>query len=162
MRGCALITCNLAWLSEWRRSQRGLGRVVVMQVVREAIVCWIINRLLGKLEPNNRQFGMNDRLTDASILSALGRLPEEFRSVVLLADVDATLKFVSADTKLELKRPVKGVFISRDAVARELVKKFDEDEGAKRMQRSELVLKKFGLLDRDFHLRPFMLSLANF
>jgi hypothetical protein len=27
------------------------------------------------------------------------------------------------------------------------------------MERSEIVLKKFGLLDRDFHLRPFLLSL---
>ena len=27
------------------------------------------------------------------------------------------------------------------------------------MQRSELVLKKFGLLDRDFHLKPFLLGL---
>jgi hypothetical protein len=45
------------------------------------------------------------------------------------------------------------------AVAAELRKKFDEDEGAKRMERSELVLKKFGMLDRDFHLRPFLLSL---
>jgi hypothetical protein len=78
---------------------------------------------------------------------------------VLLADIDATLKFVSADTKLEMKRPVKGVFISRDAVAKELRKKLDEDESTKRMERSELVLKKFGLLDRDFHLRPFLLSL---
>ena len=78
---------------------------------------------------------------------------------MLLADIDATLKFVSADTKLELKHPVKGVFISRDAVAKELRKKFDEDEATKRMERSELVLKKFGLLDRDFHLRPFLLSL---
>jgi hypothetical protein len=78
---------------------------------------------------------------------------------VLLADIDATLKFVSADTKLELKRPVKGVFISREAVATELRKKLDEDKDAKRMERSELVLKKFGLLDHDFHLRPFLLSL---
>jgi hypothetical protein len=78
---------------------------------------------------------------------------------VLLNDIDATLKFVSADTKLEMKRPVKGVFVSRDAVAKDLRKKFDEDEGAKRMQRSELVLKKFGLLDRSFDLRPFLLSL---
>ena len=78
---------------------------------------------------------------------------------VLLTDIDATLKFVSADTKLELKRPVKGVFFSRDEVAKDLRKKLDEDEGAKRMQRSELVLKKFGLLDRDFHLQPFLLSL---
>ena len=34
-----------------------------------------------------------------------------------------------------------------------------EDEGTKRMERAELVLKKFGLLDRDFHLRTFLLSL---
>ncbi len=27
------------------------------------------------------------------------------------------------------------------------------------MERAEIVLKKFGLLDRDFHLRPFLLSL---
>ncbi len=40
-----------------------------------------------------------------------------------------------------------------------LKKKFDEDEGAKRLERSELVLKKFGLLDRDFQLRPFLISL---
>jgi len=86
------------------------------------------------------------------------RLTKE-QQKVLLADIDATLKFVSNDTKLGLKRPVKGVFISRDAVAAELRKRFDEDEGAKRMERSELVLKKFGLLDRSFHLRPFLLSL---
>ncbi|MEO7027979.1 MAG: hypothetical protein ABI147_01080, partial [Acidobacteriaceae bacterium] len=78
---------------------------------------------------------------------------------VLLNDIDATLKFVSADTRLAVKRPVKGVFISREAVAAVLRKKFDEDEGAKRLERSELVLKKFGLLDRGFHLRPFLLSL---
>ena len=40
-----------------------------------------------------------------------------------------------------------------------LTQKFDEDESAKRMERSEIVLKKFGLLDRDFHLRTFLLSL---
>ena len=27
------------------------------------------------------------------------------------------------------------------------------------MQRSEIVLKKFGLLDRDFNLKPFLLAL---
>ena len=42
---------------------------------------------------------------------------------------------------------------------RYLKKKFDDDESAKRMERSEIVLKKFGLLDHDFHLRPFLLRL---
>ena len=40
-----------------------------------------------------------------------------------------------------------------------LSERFDEDEDAKRMQRSEIVLKKFGLLDRDFNLKPFLLAL---
>ena len=39
------------------------------------------------------------------------------------------------------------------------LEKFNEDEDAKRMQRSEIVLKKFGLLDRDFNLKPFLLAL---
>ena len=40
-----------------------------------------------------------------------------------------------------------------------LEEKFNEDEGAKRLQRDEIVLKKFGLLDRDFELKPFLLAL---
>jgi len=77
----------------------------------------------------------------------------------LLADEDQILHFVSKDTHLAIKHPVKCRFISRDAVATELRKKFDQDKGAKRMERSELVLKKFGLLDQSFKMRPFLLSL---
>jgi len=77
----------------------------------------------------------------------------------LLADSETILKFVSKDTGLPIKKPVKKVFINRAEVNKELREKFDEDKGNKRMERSELVLKKFGLLDRDFNLRPFLLSL---
>ena len=77
----------------------------------------------------------------------------------LLADSETILKFVSKDTGLAIKKPVKKVFINRAEVNKELREKFDEDKGNKRMERSELVLKKFGLLDRDFNLRPFLLSL---
>jgi hypothetical protein len=77
----------------------------------------------------------------------------------LFRSVDEILSFVSTDTKLPIEHSVKRKLISRDEVNRYLREKFDEDEGAKRMERSEVVLKKFGLLDRDFHLRPFLLSL---
>jgi hypothetical protein len=77
----------------------------------------------------------------------------------LQGDEQNILKFVSKDTQLEIKHPVKSLFLSREQVNKELREKFDEDKGNKRMQRSELVLKKFGLLDEDFHLRPFLLSL---
>jgi hypothetical protein len=83
--------------------------------------------------------------------------PEQEKT--LLNDEDEILHFVSRDTLLPIKSPVKCKFISRDAVAKELRKKFDEDKGAKRMERSELVLKKFGLLDESFKMRPFLLSL---
>ena len=77
----------------------------------------------------------------------------------LFRSVDEILSFVSSDTKLPIEHSVKRKLISRDEVTKYLRQKFDEDESARRMERSELVLKKFGLLDRDFHLRPFLLSL---
>src|ERR1700751_5339645 len=77
----------------------------------------------------------------------------------LFRSVDEILSFASNDTKLPIEHTVKRKLISRDEVNQYLREKFDEDEGAKRMERSELVLKKFGLLDNDFNLRPFLLSL---
>ncbi len=77
----------------------------------------------------------------------------------LFAAAEDIFKFASKDTGLPIQHPVKKVFISRDQVSKELRKRFDEDKGNKKMEQSELVLKKFGLLDRDFQLRPFLLSL---
>jgi len=77
----------------------------------------------------------------------------------LFRSVDDILSFVSKDTNLPIAHSVKRKLITRDEVTRYLSEKFEEDEGAKRLARSEIVLKKFGLLDRDFHLRPFMITL---
>jgi hypothetical protein len=77
----------------------------------------------------------------------------------LFRSVDEILSFVSADTKLPISHSVKRKLITRDEVNKYLREKFEEDESAKRMARSEIVLKKFGLLDRDFHLEPFLISL---
>ncbi len=77
----------------------------------------------------------------------------------LLNDAEEIFQFASKDTGLPIEHPVKKVFISRDQVSKELRKRFEEDKGNKKMEQSELVLKKFGLLDRDFQLRPFLLSL---
>jgi hypothetical protein len=77
----------------------------------------------------------------------------------LFRSVDDILSFASTDTKLPIMHSVKRKLITRDEVNKFLIEKFNEDEGAKRLARSEIVLKKFGLLDRDFHLRPFMVTL---
>src|SRR5579872_4696883 len=77
----------------------------------------------------------------------------------LLQSIDEILKFVSDDSGLPIKSSVKRELINRDQVAKYVQERFDEDEDAKRLQRSELVLKKFGLLPVDFHLRPFLIGL---
>jgi hypothetical protein len=89
---------------------------------------------------------------------AAGKItPEQERQLFSLVDV--LIKFSSDETGLPIKSTVKRQIISRAAVESYLKEKFEEDESAKRMQRSEIVLKKFGLLDRDFDLKPFLLVL---
>jgi hypothetical protein len=77
----------------------------------------------------------------------------------LFRSVDEILHFASDDSKLPVKHDVKRKLQTRDSVEKYVIDKFNDDEDAKRMQRSEIVLKKFGLLDRDFQLKPFLVSL---
>ncbi|HTB97182.1 MAG TPA: hypothetical protein VK716_09260 [Terracidiphilus sp.] len=83
--------------------------------------------------------------------------PEQ--ALQLFSLVDQLLKFSSDETGLPIKSTVKRQMTTRAAVESYLNEKFNEDQDAKRMQRSEIVMKKFGLLDRDFDLKPFLLSL---
>ena len=83
--------------------------------------------------------------------------PEEAKQLFGL--VDQLIKFSSQETGLPIKSEVKRQLTTRTAVEKYLKEKFEDDEDAKRMQRSEIVLKKFGLLDRDFDLKPFLLAL---
>lgn len=77
----------------------------------------------------------------------------------LFDSVDKIMAFASSDTGLPGVPRVKRRLVSREEVNKYLTKNFDEDESSKRLQRSEIVLKKFGLLSPDFDLRPFLLSL---
>ena len=77
----------------------------------------------------------------------------------LFKSVDELIKFASDETGLPIRHSVKRTLTTRADVEKYLTDKFNDDEDAKRMQRGEIVLKKFGLLDRDFNLKPFMLSL---
>jgi hypothetical protein len=77
----------------------------------------------------------------------------------LFRSVDEILKFASTDTSLPIKREVKRRLTSRDEVVAYVTKHMAEDEDAQRLRRSELVLKKFGLLPRDFDLGKFLVGL---
>ncbi len=83
--------------------------------------------------------------------------PEQAKQ--LFSSVDAILQFDSKETGLPVLHPVKRRLVTRDEVEQYLMRQLQNDRDAKRLQRSELVLKKFGLLDRDFQLKPFLIQL---
>ena len=75
--------------------------------------------------------------------------PEQARQ--LFSSVDSILQFDSKVTGLPVLETVKRRLVTRDEVEKYLMHQLQNDRDAKRLQSSELVLKKFGLLDRDFH-----------
>jgi hypothetical protein len=76
----------------------------------------------------------------------------------LFHSVDEILAFDSKQTGLPIRKEVKRRLTSRDEVVAYLTKHM-KDEDVKRLQRSELVLKKFGLLPRDFDLEKLLVAL---
>src|SRR6266536_4412619 len=77
----------------------------------------------------------------------------------LFRDVDTILDFASKDTALPIKHEVKRRLASRDEVVSYLKKNMAEDKDVQRLRRTELMLKKFGLLPKDFDLQTFLVSL---
>jgi hypothetical protein len=77
----------------------------------------------------------------------------------LFRSVDEILKFASDDTALPIKHDVKRRLATRDQVQSYLEKSMKDDKDAKRLERSSAVLKKFGLLPRDFDLGHFLVAM---
>jgi hypothetical protein len=76
----------------------------------------------------------------------------------LFHSVDEIMAFDSKRTGLPIRKQVKRRLTSRDEVVAYLTKHM-KDEDVKKLQRSELVLKKFGLLPRDFDLEKLLVAL---
>lgn len=76
----------------------------------------------------------------------------------LFHSVDEILEYDSKQTGMPIKHEVKRKLTSRDEVVSYLTKHLN-DEDTQRLRRSELVLKKFGLLPRDFNLETFLVAL---
>jgi hypothetical protein len=83
--------------------------------------------------------------------------PEQAKE--LFRSLNQILSFASDDTQLQIHHEVKKRLITREQVEKYILEKFHDAKDVKRMQREEIVLKKFGLLDRDFQLQPFLVSL---
>jgi len=77
----------------------------------------------------------------------------------LFRSVDQILQFASRDTGLPIHHPVKRRLVDRETVEGYVGKETTHGDDARRLARAELVLKKFGLLPRDFDLGKFLVAL---
>ena len=96
--------------------------------------------------------GEGARATQETIVS-----PKEAKE--LFRSVDEILQFASEDTGLPVKHKVKRRLTKRDEVQSYIQKSMKDDKDAKRLERSSEVLKKFGLLPRNFDLGTFLVTM---
>lgn len=73
----------------------------------------------------------------------------------LFQSLKTILEFVHNDTKYPIRHPVKHQMTSRDKVSEWLNERMRDEKAAERLDNAELMLKKLGLLPREFDLRAF-------
>jgi hypothetical protein len=83
--------------------------------------------------------------------------PEEAQQ--LLRSVDDVLQFDSENTGLPIRKDVKRALAGRQQVQDYIHSRIRDDEDAERLRSAASVLKKFGLLPRDFRLESFLVEL---
>ena len=105
----------------------------------------------GRAETSQSEASQSETQSETKIT------PEQAKQ--LFDEVDTILDFASKDTALPIKHEVKRRLIGRDEVVAYLRKNMAEDKDVQRLRRTELVLKKFGLLPSDFDLGTFLVSL---
>src|ERR1700761_3836470 len=110
--------------------RRAVGSLVTVMVLSAALPSWSQAASSAKQDPKPAPSQTDSAQATATVDSRLTKLQEK----QLLAELDETFHFVSKDTGLEIKRPIKSKFTSRDEVNKFLRKKFDEDKDTKRME----------------------------
>jgi len=82
--------------------------------------------------------------------------PEEAKK--LFSAVDRIAAFASQDSGFPQRSTIKRQLVSPDDVEKSARARMAKEEYSERMARSELTMKKFGLLPREFNLREFMIK----
>jgi len=77
----------------------------------------------------------------------------------LFRSVDDILEFISHDTGLPIRHKVKRKLITRDQVQKFVEQRIKTDQDAQRLERSQLVLKKFGMIPAGYDLHAEFVKL---
>ena len=84
--------------------------------------------------------------------------PEDAKK--LFTAVDRISAFASEDSCMPLRAPVKRRIISPDDVEKSARERVSKKDFSDRFERSELTMKKFGFIPRDFDLKEFMIKVG--
>ncbi|HUD22248.1 MAG TPA: hypothetical protein VMQ60_05345 [Acidobacteriaceae bacterium] len=151
---------GLLWFQAGLKRVAGRGTAPGVLTLAVLVLCFIPGHAQRSPQPNSAASAATAQKPQPNAPSDATHPPlTKDQAKDLFSRVDKILSFASTETGLPIVHSVKRKLITRDEVNKYLNGKFDEDAGAKRLAREEIVLKKFGLLDHDFHLRPFMVSL---
>ena len=105
--------------------------------------------------PPQTQAGSETEPAESTAPISKAQAKELFRSV------DQILQFVSQDTGLPIQHKVKRKLITREKVESYVEKRMKGDKDTQRLERSQLVLKKFGLIPQDYDLHAEFLKLLS-
>jgi hypothetical protein len=146
---------------EWKKLYRKFQACICAAglICLFASLLWAQTGAQPQIEPGAQQPAASDGDNRASQKATEEQRISPKEAEELFRSVDEILKFASKDTDFPIKHEVKRQLTTRDEVVAYLEKSMAEDKDAQRLRRSELVLKKFGLLPADFDLQKFLVSM---
>ncbi|MGZ4838262.1 MAG: hypothetical protein ACXVZR_06900 [Terriglobales bacterium] len=136
--------------SQWVQASRQAFQTFASIAILLALASGVVAQAPPKPQPAPAKTGQAES-TEHHIT------PEEAKE--LLNTVDEVLDFDSRDTGLRIKHHVKRQLADRDQVQKFIQARMADDEDTQRLRHSEVVLKKMGLLPRDFDLEKFLVEL---
>ncbi len=121
-----------------------------------AIILIFVAAQFADAQENDQEQSLADYARAMSAKKKPEVLVNEEDAKKLFKDVEDILKFASDDSGFPRRTAVKHKLISREEADKYFATALAESDQAKKVQQSELVLKKFGMLPADFHMSSFL------
>jgi len=112
----------------------------------------------GQLDGSNDNRSLGDIARERRAAHKVEIKVTQEDSKKLFSSIGEVVDFASDDTGFPKRREVKHQLVSQEDVKRHMSEAMNESAAAQRLARSELVLKKFGFLPRDFDLKTFLVG----
>jgi hypothetical protein len=139
----------------WRRTFQSFTALTFMGLAF-FILAFLVSRGIEAQSQESAPDGTRQTQYPSAINLEFHSSPAE--AAKALTSIDGLLNFSSEHSGLPIRTRVQGQLIDRGAVKQKIDASLSEEDVTMRLHRSSLVLKKLGLVPRDFDLRSFILD----